>query len=137
MADFMISLALGGLLFWLVRWLIFRKPFPYPLSIAEQRSLGKILTKLSDGFEAIERTRDTQYIGMRGSIDGLPAKTIADLEASVLALGEFSPEVVTYVTLGHMRTSTTLGREIRAQAQSRLLEMLNREGLAVPAEVFA
>ena len=140
MPDFLISLALGGIVFLIVKWLIFRKPFPYPLSIAEQHSLGKILTTLSNAFEAVEQTRETQPIGVRASVEGLPssqqAAFMADLEASAQSLARFSPEVVTYVALGHMRTSMSLGRPIRAHAQSRMLHALQGEGLAASSDIF-
>src|SRR5690554_2321808 len=98
MADLLMYLVLGGVVFFAVKWIIFRKPFPYPLSIAEQHKLGKVLTNLSNAFEAIERTRHTQQFDIRGIIGGLPVSQqsrimadITDVEANVLALAEFSP----------------------------------------------
>lgn len=141
MADLMISLALGGLLFWFVKWLVLREPFRYPLSIVQRYRLGKTLTKLSNVLEAVEQTRYSQSIGMRGSIEGLPvsqqAQAVDDLYSSMAELGAFDPEVVTYVTLGHIRVSLSLDRQTRAEAQARMLDLLNDEGLAVPASMFA
>ncbi len=139
MPDLLISLALGGVMFCAVKWLIFRKPFPYPLSVAKQYRLGKALTKLSDVMEAIERTQQTNHIGMRGSVQGLPtcyrAKAENDFNNSMAVLIDFDPEVITYVALGQIRTSVSLGRQSRASAQSRMLDVLNREGLAIPADL--
>ncbi len=141
MLEILIILALGGVGFLTIKWLIFRKPFPYPLSIAEQHSLGKTLTKLSDAFEAVEQTRRLHHTGIGDLIECLPisqqASFIADLETSAQSLGRFDPEVVTYVALGHIKTSMSLGRVIRAQAQSQMLHALQTDGLAVSANVFA
>lgn len=140
MPDFLILLGLGGLVFLIVKWLIFKKPFPYPLSAAEQHNLGRILTKLSDAFEAVEQTRHTQTKEVRGNVEGRPvterAAFMADLEASAQSLARFNPEVVTFVALGHIRTSMSLGRPKRAQAQSEMLDALQSGGLAAPSHMF-
>ena len=140
MPDFLILLRLGGVVFLIVKWLIFRKPFPYPLSVAEQHNLGRILTKLSDAFEAVEQTRHTQPKEVRGNVEGRPitalAAFMAELEANAQSLAMFSPEVVTYVALGHIRTSMSLGRPTRAQAQSEMLNALQYGGFAAPSHMF-
>lgn len=140
MPDFLILLGLGGVVFLIVKWLIYRKPFPYPLSVAEQHNLGCILTKLSDAFEAVEQTRHTQLKGVCGNVEGRPntalAAFMAELEANAQSLATFSPEVVTYVALGHIRTSMSSGRPTRAQAQSEMLNALQYGGLAAPSHMF-
>ena len=140
MPDFLILLGLGGVVFLIVKWLTFRKPFPYSLSIAEQHNLGNILTKLSDAFEAVEQNRHAQSKAARGKVVGRPVTErvafMADLEASAQSLARFNPEVVTYVALGHIRTSMSLGRPKRAQAQSEMLDALQSGGLAAPSHVF-
>lgn len=141
MLDVVISLATGGAIFLGLRWLIYRKRFPYKISPADQLRLGSTITSLSDVMLAIEKAGPTSATDYAVGIDRLPLgdqpKATVDFENGLAHLTTFDPEIVTYVLLGSIRTSMGFGHQPRAIAQSKLLDRLVTYGIAIPSSRFA
>jgi hypothetical protein len=131
----LVLIAVAGLAFiWLFRFFLVGRGLPYAMSRVEQIQLGGSLTRLSNLFEALEREHAISMQLELPDLTRLDVSQLSRLEASLAQIDKYNPEIVTYVLLGHMRTSMSLGNQPRAMGQSVLLEHLKGLGLAIPAE---
>ena len=101
---------------------------------------GSTLTKLTNLFEEIERTKYTHFIGARGGIDSLPISRQKELEKKLpkwMATISARPrDVVTRELLKNIKISQKFNRTERIKAQAKLLEKLIEQGIALDLETF-
>ena len=101
---------------------------------------GNTLTKLTNLFEEIERTKYTHFIGAGGGIDSLPISRQKELEKKLpnwMATISARPrDVVTRELLKNIKISQKFNRTERIKAQAKLLEKLIEQGIALDLETF-
>lgn len=103
--------------------------------------LGRHLTRMTNIFEAIERTRGTMFIGAGGGIDSLPlaaqrrAETV--FEKGLKYLQSYPRHEVTRELAKNARLADAMGRSARVLAINRLIESLSQSGVALGLDDFA
>jgi hypothetical protein len=109
--------------------------------IRKQIRFGYHLTKLTNIFEAIERTRGTMPIGSGGGFDSLPINDQRNAEMqiknSIAYLKGFPRHQVTAELLKNLRLADRMGRGERSNAIGRLLKFLVGEDVALELDLFA
>lgn len=103
-------------------------------------SFGNTLTKLTNLFEEIERTKHTHFIGAGGGIDSLPLARQRELEKKlpkwIATVSSRSPHEVTRELLKNIKLSQNLQRHERVTAQANLLQNLVNQGIALDVDEF-
>ena len=106
----------------------------------KQIKMGSHLTRMTNIFEEIERTRHTMFIGAGGGIDSLPparqrqAETI--FEHGMAYLKTYARHEVTRELVKNALLAERMGRPMRAVAIERLAGHLTRNGVALELDEF-
>lgn len=107
---------------------------------AKQVRMGQHLTRMTNVFEEIERTRHTMQIGAGGGIDSLsPARQRAAeaiFESGVAHLKCFPRHEVTRELAKNAILAERMGRPLRVHAIHRLIDALVRMDVALDVEDF-
>ena len=103
-------------------------------------AFGNALTKLTNLFEEIERTKRTHFIGAGGGIDPLPISRQRELEQKLpkwmATISSRSQDEVTRELLKNIKLSQNFNRTERIKAQVNLLQRLVDNGIALDVDVF-
>lgn len=109
------------------------------MNFMRQIALGKRLTKLTNLVEQVVLRDSSLPIGCCGA-DGLSdegrSAISEELESMAPAFAKLPRHKVTLALAQNMRLSMKMGRQDRAMAQSRLLEMLVAKGSALSMDDF-
>jgi hypothetical protein len=107
---------------------------------AKQIKMGRHLTRMTNIFEEIERTRHTMLIGAGGGIDSLPParQRQADLifEQGIAHLKSYPRHEVTRELVKNALLAERMGRPLRMAAIHRLIEALVRMEVALDVDDF-
>ena len=103
-------------------------------------AFGNALTKLTNLFEEIERTKRTHFIGAGGGIDSLPISRQRELEHQMPkwmdTISSRSQNEVTRELLKNIKLSQKFNRTERMKAQVNLLQRLVKNRVALDVDVF-
>ena len=103
-------------------------------------AFGNALTKLTNLFEEIERTKITHFIGAGGGIDSLPISRQRELEHKLpkwmATISSRSQDEVTRELLKNIKLSQKFNRTERMKAQVNLLQRLVDNRIALDVDVF-
>lgn len=106
----------------------------------KQIKMGQHLTRMTNIFEELERTRHTMPIGAGGGIDSLPLARQRQAEAifqqGVAHLKSYPRHEVTRELVKNAILAERMGRHTRAIAIQRLIEALTRMDVALEASEF-
>lgn len=110
------------------------------MNIFRQLRLGSALTALTNYVEEIELSRAVSPIGAGGGIDSLPeprrTRVIQEFERKKTVLSDYPRHAITRELLKNIKVSIQLERPLRLKAQSRLLDMLIDDGVALKLQDF-
>ncbi|CAM5180033.1 hypothetical protein CDEN61S_02891 [Castellaniella denitrificans] len=102
--------------------------------------LGHHLTKMTNIFEAVVRTKIGAFAGAGGGFDSLPPHQmtlyLSELKSRSEKLRRFPKHVITQELLKSARISVQLNRSTRMEAQQKLLDLLIGEGIAMDLKTF-
>ncbi len=103
-------------------------------------AFGNALTKLTNLFEEIERTKYTHFIGAGGGIDSLPISRQKELEHKlpkwIATISSRPQDEVTRELLKNIKLSQNFNRIERMKAQANLLQRLVDQGIALDVNDF-
>lgn len=110
------------------------------MGILADIKLGIVLTKFTNFFEEMERTRATAFIGAGGGIDSLPLarqqEVMRNMDGWIATLRKHPRHVITREMMKNMIVSKNAGRDVRMNAQARLLDKLVEMDIALGHEEF-
>jgi hypothetical protein len=107
---------------------------------AKQLKMGRHLTRMTNVFEEIERTRHTMYIGAGGGVDSLPPgrqrQANMVFEQGVSYLKTYPRHEVTRELVKNAVLAERMGKPFRVIAIGRLVEALTDMGVALEMDEF-